>query len=115
MGSGSPGTRAGLRAGLLAAVLAAAAGCGRGAPEARTHAVSIRAFRYLPERVEVAAGDTVAWINEDPVPHTATTDGAWDSGNIAAGDTVRVVVPRAGRYAYRCAFHPNMAAELTAR
>lgn len=62
----------------------------------------------------MAVGDTIVWINEDLVPHTATAaDSAWDTGSIGAKESGRVVVERKGRHTYVCAFHPNMKAELT--
>lgn len=103
---------------LLAVLLPATAGstaCGKEPPRSRTHTVEIHNFVYAPAGLQVAAGDTVVWVNRDVVPHTATADGAWDTGSIAAGDSARVVVGKAGKQAYRCIFHPNMKAELTAR
>jgi plastocyanin len=82
----------------------------------RSHTVEIRGFAYAPVTVEVAAGDTVVWINRDVVPHTATRDGgAWDSGSIGAGQAWRLVAARRGRHPYICVFHPNMRGELVVR
>jgi plastocyanin len=103
------------RAAGLALVLATAA-CGGAGPAPRTRAVAIRAFRYVPARVEAAVGDTLVWSNRDVVPHTATADGGgWDTGSIPAGGEGRVVVRRSGRQGYVCAFHPNMKGVLVVR
>jgi plastocyanin len=76
--------------------------------------VEITAFVYRPAELGVAPGDTVVFTNRDPVPHTATAgDGLWDSGSIAKDASWRLVVPENGIGAYKCAFHPNMAASLT--
>lgn len=100
----------------LLALMAGVPACGKEPPRAGKHTVAIRNFLYAPATLQVAVGDTVVWVNGDVVPHTATAaDGAWDTGSIAAGDSARVVVAKAGKQAYRCAFHPNMKAELTAR
>lgn len=81
-----------------------------------THVVAIRSFQYVPGAAAVLVGDTVVWRNEDVVPHTATAaDGTWDTGSVRTGEAGRVVVERAGTHRYRCAFHPTMAAEITAR
>jgi len=107
----SPARRAAAMA--LAAVLAAA-GCSD--PPARVHAVAMRGFQYVPATLNVAVGDTVAWTNEDVVPHTATAaDRAWDTGSLEAKGSGRVVIARAGTHRYGCAFHPGMKAEVVAR
>jgi hypothetical protein len=68
----------------------------------RTGATAPDAFRFYRPRCDkvvaaasdptlaVRQGDTIEWINDDIVPHTATsTGGAFDSGAIAAGGTCR--------------------------
>ncbi len=78
--------------------------------------VGIAAFVFAPPRLEIAAGDTVVWVNGDLVPHTATaTDGAWDTGSIACGATGRITFDRPGEYGYLCAFHPHMTGTVTVR
>jgi plastocyanin len=100
-----------------AAVLAALAlaGCGGGGPRAATHAAEIQAFAYRPDTLTAAPGDTVVWMNRDVVPHTATAAGAWDTGEIGAGASGRMVAGAAGTYAYACAYHPNMHGVLVVR
>jgi plastocyanin len=104
--------RAGLA--LLAAGLALAAGCRSGrAPQ--VHRVAIQGFRFSPERVAAAPGDTIVWTNGDVLPHTATRDGGgWDSGPIAAGASWKLVVGDASSGTYHCAFHPTMKAAVAA-
>ena len=41
-------------------------------PGRRGVPVDIRDFAYSPNPIEIAAGDTVTWTNQDEVPHTAT-------------------------------------------
>jgi plastocyanin len=84
-----------------------------GSGAAVTHRVEMRGFQFVPAELVVAPGDTVLWVNADPVPHTATSaDGAWDTGAVAAGDSARVVVPNVGPYV--CTFHPSMTGALLA-
>jgi plastocyanin len=98
---------------LLAAWALLVTACTKAPPEARTQWISIRAFQYVPASDTVAAGDTVVWINEDAVPHTATAaDQAWDTGSIETKESALVVVTKKGDYAYLCAFHPNMSGTL---
>lgn len=102
--------------GTVALLAAVGAGCeaGPGADgRPTTHQVSIRAFEYVPPRADVKVGDTLVWLNEDIVPHTATAvDRGWDTGSIAAGDSARQVVEAAGAHEYICAFHPQMRGTL---
>ena len=101
---------------VLALAALALAGCGGEPAAPRAHAVEIRDFAFVPADLEVAPGDTVVWTNRDVVPHTATAaDGAWDSGEIAANASWRLVVPDGGAAAeYRCAYHPTMTGALAA-
>lgn len=79
---------------------------------ARTHVVDVRGFVFLPGTLEIAAGDTLLFVNHDMVPHTATSaDASWDTGPLATGDSARVVPDSTG--GYFCAFHPNMTARVT--
>jgi plastocyanin len=101
-------------AGLGAVTLGLAAACAGPAP--RSHTVEIRGFAYLPATLEVAAGDTVVWINRDALPHTATRDGRlWDSGSINAEQSWRLVAASPGSQPYYCTFHPVMRGELVVR
>lgn len=99
--------RAGSRA--LLPLLLAAAACAENPPHATRHEVRIENFRYLPDTLDVAVGDTIVWSNLDFVPHTATAeDRSWDSGSIGADSSAAVVMQHAGAYAYLCVFHPTM-------
>lgn len=97
------------------AALVLAAGCGGGDAGPVTREVEIRAFRYHPDTLAAAPGDTVVWINRDVVPHTATAAGAWDTGQIGAGADGRTVAGAPGTSAYVCAYHPTMKAVLVVR
>jgi plastocyanin len=78
--------------------------------------VAIEGMKFVPERLEVAAGDVVTWTNKDLVPHTVTAAGAGvDSGAIAPGASWKLVVRRVGEMPYVCRFHPTMKAALTVK
>lgn len=87
-----------------------AAAEGAEAPAAAEVPVDIRDFAYSPNPVEIAAGDTVTWTNQDEAPHTATGEdrGVLQSGTISPGASFSQVFPEAGEFAYFCEFHPNM-------
>lgn len=100
----------------MAAVAAAAtSACAADVQPVRTHVVEIRQFAFLPETVSVSPGDTIRWVNRDPVPHTATaSNGSWDSGRLEAESEWVMVVGGAAAGDYVCAYHPNMKATVQA-
>ena len=93
-----------------ALLLASAAA--RGHPGHATHAVVIDAFTFKPSPMTVKRGEHVRWTNADPVPHTVTAAGVFDSGSIAAGAAWTFTAEKAGRFDYVCAFHPTMTGTL---
>jgi plastocyanin len=82
----------------------------------KTHEVRIEGIKFVPERLEVAAGDMVVWTNKDLVPHTVTASQAKvESGEIAPNKSWRFVAKRKGEMAYICRLHPVMKAVLVVK
>ncbi|HEX6307332.1 MAG TPA: cupredoxin family copper-binding protein [Longimicrobiales bacterium] len=78
--------------------------------------VTIRNLAYMPPRIEVDAGTTIEWRNEDQVDHTVTAvNGNWDSGIIRPGATWRRTFDTPGSYDYFCTPHPFMKAIVVVR
>ena len=78
-----------------------------------SHRVEIKDLMFFPSTLSVQVGDTVTWVNQDVVPHTATAlDISWDSGEIAANESTETVVKEGMIGAYFCRFHPVMTGEL---
>ncbi len=73
-------------------------------------------YGYTPDVVTVVIGknNTVFWINDDPAPHTVTSDtaGVFDSGTTgpltSQGGTYQFTFTTPGTYTYHCSFHPWM-------
>jgi alcohol dehydrogenase (cytochrome c) len=79
-----------------------------------TDAVNVQEFSFDPGRSRVTAGSTVTWTNNGSQAHTATaSDGSWDTGNIAPGQSASVTFNTPGTYTYVCTPHPWMIAQLT--
>lgn len=77
------------------------------------HTVMIDGMRFIPQVLEVKAGDTVVWRNKDPFPHNARATGRGPaSPDIAAGGTWTFKATKAGRYEYLCTLHRTMTATL---
>jgi plastocyanin len=82
----------------------------------KEHLVAIEGMKFVPERLEVAAGEIVTWMNRDLVPHTVTAPGAGvESGEIAPGASWKFTARRAGEMPYLCRFHPTMKAFLVVK
>ena len=66
-------------------------------------------FAFSPDPIEINAGDTVTWTNEDDFAHTVTADDdSFDSDNIDGGGTFEQTFDEAGEFAYHCAIHNQM-------
>ena len=83
-------------------------------PAARTHTVTIKRFKFVPEHLEIKVGDVVQWVNEDSAPHTATEDNkVWDSGSLARSEQAQIEFTEPATYDYICAFHQHMKGTVT--
>lgn len=80
--------------------------------------VNIQGFSFNPKILTISEGTVVTWTNRDGVPHTVTSgsrrssDGLFDSGSLAKGDTFSYKFNKAGSYEYFCPFHPGMEATI---
>ena len=72
--------------------------------------VAMREFRYTGDSVVIAAGQSVRWVNQDPVAHTVTFESADvpSSGDVPRHGTFAATFDRPGVYRYHCAPHPEM-------
>jgi plastocyanin len=88
-----------------------------------TQPVTIRDFKYEPEKIEIAAGDTVVWTNLGKRAHTVTSDttdstGAptFDSEDILAGETFsREFSGQPSSIDYHCSHHAAMKGRIVVR
>lgn len=77
------------------------------------HLIEITGFKFLPARLEVRPGDTITWINNDIIPHTATArDGSWTTKTIGKGEKQGITVKPGMAPSYVCRFHPAMRAQI---
>ncbi|MGH2616999.1 MAG: cupredoxin domain-containing protein [Thermomicrobiales bacterium] len=85
------------------------------APLDETDTVEILdSFAFAPYSLQIAAGDTVTWINASGIAHTVTGDDlAFDnSGPIDPGESFSLTFDEPGTYRYRCGPHPDMVGEI---
>lgn len=77
-------------------------------------AVQIVDFNYKPANLQVKAGTTVTFTNEDTFAHTVTAkDKSYDSGNMDKGATFEQTFAEAGTFEYICAIHNSMTGKVT--
>ncbi len=102
---------AALAAAVPAALPPALATAGEAAGQ--THTIRIRKLQFSPHELTVAPGDTVIWVNDDLVPHTATADDmSWDSAHLDSDGRWVFVVQAGMSEDYFCRYHPTMRAQL---
>jgi plastocyanin len=80
--------------------------------------VTILNFSFSPSPLTVAPGAQLTVSNRDGTTHTlsATSGGAFNTGDINGGSTATFVAPtKAGTYHYQCNIHQYMHGVLTVR
>jgi plastocyanin len=89
------------------AVTVVAAGCGgtgSTAPVATTAVSMAKSYRFDPKTIEIKAGQTVTWTNNDNFTHTVKVDGQEDR-KVGRGASVSITFAKAGTYHYVCTLH----------
>jgi plastocyanin len=85
--------------------------------------VSMKDIQFHPSNVTVSAGDTITFTNDEAVSHdvhkTAGPGKNFASGppgGMQQGDTFKLTLNKAGKYAYQCDVHaPGMAGTITVK
>ena len=86
-----------------------AAGCGStgsSKPVATNEVTMAKSYRFDPKVVEVKAGSTVTWTNDDNFTHTVRVDGQ-DDHKVGQGDSVSIRFDKPGTYKYECTLHSH--------
>jgi plastocyanin len=89
------------------------AGAGPPARASKSPTVEIDHFAFRPPTLTVAKGTMVVFSNSSEVTHTATRNGAFDSGLIKPGRSVAIRFTQKGTFAYHCEIHPLMHGKIT--
>jgi plastocyanin len=73
-------------------------------------------MKFVPERLEVAAGDRITWTNRDFLPHSVTApDAGIESGDLGEGKSFTTIAKRSGEIPYICRLHPVMKGTIVVR
>ena len=71
---------------------------------------------FIPSTLEVAAGTTITWKNQDALIHTVTAvDKSFNSGVIGADGSYSHTFSRPGTYPIYCIAHPFMKATVVVK
>ncbi len=83
------------------------------APKPKTVDVAMKGFSFSTPDIEIPAGTTVRWTNQDNTAHTATADDkSFDTGAIQAGKSASHTFDKPGTYTYHCAIHQGMKGKI---
>jgi plastocyanin len=92
---------------VVAAAVFLAAGCGgtgSSEPVAATEVEMVKSYSFDPKVIEIEAGDTVTWTNEDNFTHTVQVEGQEDH-KVEQGESVEITFDEPGTYDYVCTLH----------
>ena len=95
------------RIALAVALVLVGAGCGEGEssePVATTEVKMAESYVFEPKTIEIEAGQTVTWTNDDNFTHTVQVDGQEDH-HVDQGDSVSIAFDAPGTYHYVCTLH----------
>ena len=76
-------------------------------PNPQTYTVNIQNNAFNPSSLQISVGDTVKWINLDPIQHEPKGR-VFDSGPLGQNGTFEYTFNSSGTYNYQCAIHPSM-------
>lgn len=102
------------RLGLASLALVALSALGSASAVAADRTIEMRDFAFSPQTVEIRVGDRVTWTNRDGVEHNAT-DGSFDTGLLAEGESASIRFTAPGTYAFFCEPHPSMTGTVIVR
>ena len=76
--------------------------------------IVIQNFAFSPSTINIKAGDSITWTNQDSAAHTVTSDSGseLDSELLSQGDAYSHTFDTPGTYPYHCTPHPGMKAKV---
>lgn len=83
------------------------------APSSGVVTVSIVDFAFEQKTLEISAGTTVEWVNNDSFAHSVVADDdTFVSERMEPGATFRYTFGTAGEFPYICGIHPSMSGTI---
>jgi plastocyanin len=79
-----------------------------GEPVAATEVSLPKSYRFEPAVIQIEAGDTVTWTNEDDFPHNVhLLNGSDRTVDLPIGETASITFGDPGTIYYECSIHPQ--------
>jgi plastocyanin len=75
--------------------------------------VAMHDQRFEPSSLTVARNDTIHFFAQDATHSVQSTNGVYDQGDVAQGESVNLIANLAGTYTFQCRFHASMRMSLT--
>jgi plastocyanin len=80
-----------------------------GGGEATGDTITIKNFKFMPDKLTANVGDMIKVTNEDNAAHTLTAkDRSVDTGTLDEGASATITLAKAGTIDYICNIHPYM-------
>ena len=73
---------------------------------------------YIPSKIEITAGESITWLNEDAAFHSVTSgtyenpNEMFDSGHLDPNESFTVEFAESGTFDYFCTLHPWMSGQV---
>jgi plastocyanin len=112
-----------MRSALVVPSLVAICGLGACSPEDRTGGAPFevrgdpvntdqvdlpKSYKFVPAVIQIDAGTTVTWTNNDNFPHNVhLLDESDRTEDLGIGDTAEITFEEAGTIYYECSIHPQ--------
>jgi YVTN family beta-propeller protein len=74
--------------------------------------VTISGFAFAPATLEVSAGETVIWMNDDGAPHSVAVKDGRASDTLMPTKSYSAKFEQTGDYDYLCSIHPYMTGRI---
>lgn len=79
---------------------------------AKSYTVTINDMKFGPVPSGLRVGDTIIWVNQDILRHSATaTDKSYDI-DLMPSKSAKLVLKRPGTIAFFCKYHPGMRGQI---
>ena len=86
----------------------AGGGCHTGVTTGSGDTVEMVEACFTPTTLRIDAGDTVTFVNTDPLTHNIAATGWGNFDGMNQGDVFRATFSASGIYPYACMYHPGM-------
>src|SRR5262245_26055142 len=74
--------------------------------------ITISGFAFTPSQLDVPAGETVTWVNDDGAPHAVAVTNRKPSDTVMPGSSYSAKFDNSGAFDYFCSIHPYMSGKI---